>query len=310
MMSSSVVRQLEEACIRIGNDVADDDGFSPIRNLLGRFQTSLISRPLLVEGMLATVEESSDAGVASRWAVLVDDEQYKITEASLREECSRRPLPSRIRNTIAHELVHSLAFRPTAFGLRLIARANEKESAAQLVEVIERETERLSPLLLCSEKALKRLLSSSQADISVDDLVVACREYGISRYVLINRLRLLRSTDRDGLLEHKRLQNVAIGLVEWKGGIALMRSWPLFMKFERNVVPQFLLEAMEQDRTDVRALGLPETSLLCGGDQPSVTFECEGKVKFATKGQSMTVRCAVERRAATGDCLFVVSSLG
>lgn len=309
MMSQSVARQLEEACIRIGNDIADDDGFSPIRNLLSRFHTSLIARPLLVEGMLATVEESSDAGTASRWAVLIDDERYKVSESSLREESSRNPLPSRIRNTIAHELVHSLAFRPTEFGLQLVAGAKDAKSAAQLVETIERETERLSPLLLFSEKALKRLLTFKQEKLTANDLTTACREFGVSRYVLINRLRLLRSNDRHGFLEHKCLRNVGIGLAEWKGDGALVRSWPLFMNFDRNITPDLLLAAIEQDRTSASVLGVPESSLLCGGDQESVTFECEGKVKFASKGDPMTVRCSVESRARSGDCLFVIAKL-
>lgn len=305
-MSSALAHQVEEVCTKIGNEVADEYGFAPIRNLLARFQIRLISRPLLVEGMLATIPEKSDAGEISRWAVLLDSEAHNLSAASVEEESRERPLPSRMRNTIAHELVHSLAFRPNELGMRLLRRQNNEE-VAELVAIIEQETERLSPLLLFSEKALQNILATNPISLSIEILMAACSSLGISRYVLINRLRLLKANDAHGFLERKSLRNVAIGLIEWQGDSAVILNWPLFINYERNVVPTILLNAIEQDRLTAGDLGFPEASVLCGGTELTTTFLCDARVKSTTKSEQIAVTCEVEpKRRPNGESLFLI----
>ena len=118
MLSSQEVAQFTEVCTKIGDEVADEGGFVKIRDLLDRFHASVIVRPLLVEGMLASINERPGSATQSqRWAVLVDSETYRVCDADIANESSSRPLAPRLRNTIAHELAHSLAFRPTEFGI-------------------------------------------------------------------------------------------------------------------------------------------------------------------------------------------------
>src|SRR5438093_13142973 len=121
-----------------------------------------------------------------------------------------------MRNTNAHWLVPSLSFRPSPFGLDLKAKIDTKDSLREFVDAIERETEKLSPLLLLSEKALKLLLQGKKEPLSVVDLIHVVRNLGISRYILINRLRLIRPvTDSNGFLFAPGLCNFAVGIGVW-----------------------------------------------------------------------------------------------
>lgn len=317
-MSSSILAPSElarfaEVCTIIGNEVADEYGFVPVRNLLARFHASLLIRPLLVEGMLASNEHGSGNSIdASRWAVLLDSETYKISELEVKEESQERPLPSRLRNTIAHELVHSLAFRLSEFGIQLRKQSDSEESQNALVREIERETERLSPLLLWSGKALVKLLSGRKRSLSVEDLHEVCLSIGISRYVLISRLRLLRSNDPHGFLHRDGLKDIAIGIGEWvDGGNAALKSWPLFINFDRNIVPAFLFKLVDQDRLPGKTVFADETFAMCGGPSNVVEFVTDAGSETVQNAKKMKVECSIEQTSKkTGsDFLYVIRKL-
>src|ERR1700686_3755132 len=148
-LSNEDVAAFRQACIRIASDAVDGDGFVPIHKLLKRFHAQVVIRPLLVEGMLAT-----QPGSQSEWVVLVDREVYGATKADVENEDANRPLPSRLRFTLAHELVHSLAFRASEFGIHLRSSIKTQDAKASVVEAIEKITDSLAPLLLLSEGAL------------------------------------------------------------------------------------------------------------------------------------------------------------
>jgi len=300
-------------CRVIGDEVADDQGFVSVRNLLARFHANLLIRPLLVEGMLASTENSSSTGSdASRWAVLLDSETYKIGELEIKEESQERPLPSRLRNTIAHELVHSLAFRPSEFGIRLRKQSDSEESQNALVREIERETERLSPLLLWSEKALAKLLSGRKRSLSVEELHEVCLSIGISRYVLISRLRLLLSNDPNGFLHRDGLKDIAIGMGAWVDGRnAALKSWPLFINFDRNIVPAFLFKLLGQDRLPAKTVFADETFAMCGGPSNVVEFVTDAGSETFQNAKKMKVDCSIEQTSKrTGsEFLYVVRKL-
>lgn len=297
MLPANELQHFAEVCTSIGNEVADDEGFVPIRNLLARFHTSLLIRPLLVEGMLASLEQSSGSGSdRNRWAVLLDSETYPIDESKIDKECREQPLPSRLRNTIAHELVHSLAFRPSEFGIQLRQRNKNEKSQSELVRSIERETERLSPLLLWPEKALTKLLAGKKQALSVEDLRWICRSMGISRYVLINRLCLLRPTDPNGFRYRDGLKDLAIGVGSWVDGRnAVFRSWPLFINFDRNIVPAFLHKLVHQDRTPAKSIFADELFAMCGGPQDTIDFVTDAGSSAVPNAERMRLQCSIER---------------
>jgi len=310
MLAPTELARFAEVCKGIGNEVADEHGFVAVRYLLARFHASLLIRPLLVEGMLASIEHRSSAGFdASRWAVLLDSDTYRISELDVKEESQERPLPSRLRNTIAHELVHSLAFRPSEFGIRLQTQCDSEDNQNTLVREIERETERLSPLLLWSDKALVKLLSGRKRALSVEELHQECRTIGISRHVLINRLRLLRSTELDRFLRGDGLRNIAIGLGEWVDGRnAVLRSWPIFANFDRNIMPAFLFRLVHQDRLPAKTVFTDEMFVMCGGPTNVIEFVTDAGVEAVPNTKKMNVECSVEQvnKRSGSEFLFVI----
>lgn len=257
MLRSSDIDQFVRACSQIGDELADQTGFVTIRGLLSRFRADLTFRPLLVEAMLASVDQG---GVASdyQWSVLVDSETHQASQDALDREHPGESLGVRLRNTIAHELTHALAFRYADFGIRLNVPINIKDRKA-FVEEIERETERLSPLLLIPDKALLKLVEAAHEQITVEALSGFRDHMGVSRKVLVNRFNMLRKSDRHGLLNRPPLRNLAIGIGEWRTPKeAILRSWPLYTEFNKAIVPSFLLRLPIEDR-------IPLSSVLPSG---------------------------------------------
>ena len=295
MLAPTQFSRFMEVCKDIGNEVADENGFVAVRDLLARFRAGLRIRPLLVEGMLATLEDSHGSSFgSSRWVVLLDSETYAVSEMEINEETSERPLPSRLRNTIAHELVHSLAFRPSEFGIVFQGQANSEENLKKLVAYIEEETERLSPLLLCSDKALVKELSGKEKTLSVSQLQALCHRIGISRHVLINRFRLLRFTELSTFLHHGALRNIGIALGEWnEEGTAVIRSWPLFVNFDRNIVPAFLFKLLHQDRLPAHALFPDHRFAICGGSSSQIEFVTDAGSETVPKAEKMKIECSI-----------------
>jgi len=302
MLSPSELEQFAKVCNQIANDVADESGFVPVRGLLERFRATLVARPLLVEGMLASIDTDVASQSPHPWAVLVDSEMYRVSETAIEEERVGHPLAARLRNTVAHELVHSLAFRPSDFGVRLNFDISAEKNKAALVEAIEQQTERFSPLLLWSRKALENLVITHGRALSVDNFTETRRVLGMSREVIISRLNLLPPADE--LRNLSGLANVAIGIAEWaKGGTALLRKWPLFINFHGNVVPSFLNRLRNQDYLPSTDVFKDTRFAMSGGTSRIVDFEAA-----ANHPNPLPATCMVERsdRKAGSRFLFMV----
>ena len=303
-----VLLQFARACIATSDNAVDERGFVPVRRLLERFRATLIARPLLVEGMIA-LQQSPDAAAAhQRWLVLVDSEKYSFSDREVQEETSERALPERLRFTIAHELAHSLAFRVSEFGIRL-RDVDTRRSGEDLVEALEAETDSLSSLLLISQRALSSFLRGRKEAPSANEWAAARRAMGVSRPVLINRLRSLSPSDPDGLRAAYGLKNVAIGIVEWgKDGCAAMRRWPIFANFDRNIYPAFLFDLMRQDYVSAREVFSDKSFALCGGDQNSINITVDAGTEKFRNASSMLIECSAEdaSRKPGASSLFVV----
>src|SRR5438105_4521541 len=111
------MQSIAGACLAISNEVGSPSGFVSVRKLLERFGVSIYIRPLLVEGMLASLPVPESC--ATKLTVLLDSDTFSVTNKDIAAEAEDSPLPTRFRATVAHELLHSLAFRPSHFGLRL-----------------------------------------------------------------------------------------------------------------------------------------------------------------------------------------------
>lgn len=303
-------------CAEIGNEIVDEDGFVSARGLVSRFGAELVFRPLLVEGMLASVErdehQDGSVGLQHKWVVLIDNESYVgVSEADIRNESVINSLPPRMRNTIAHELVHSLAFRSTEFGVELTRFDESQKSRRALITAIEQETEKLSSFLLISESSLDAQLAGCAENLSVDVFGKAMRNMGVSRYVLVNRLNLLKTVDNRGLLTRRALRNTAVGIGEWLNpSEARLKDWPLFLNFDRNIVPEFLIKLREGKLMALDGVFTDPSFCLCGGNVRHGTMLLRGGTPRASRAEEMRVSCSVESctRRERSTFLFLVRS--
>jgi len=312
MFTNNELMQFANVCTSIGNDVANATGFVKIQDLLKTFDAKLFVRPLLVEGMLVSLHDADVDNTTSRthWAVLLDSETYPITTKDVEKENQNNPLPSRLRNTVAHELVHSLAFRPTEFGIQLLKTGNAKKSNAESVEEIEQQTEQFSPLLLWPENSLKIFLDNLKQPVNAGDLKYLLQNMAISRYVLINRLRLLPLDNK--IRNKKGLENIGIGIGEWReNGKAVLRSWPLFFNFERNVVPRFLLTLRRQDRLPLESIIPDYESMTSNVNYKTTSLEVKASASGVANSLSMKVNYSLEHtnKKVGSTFLFVVQKI-
>jgi hypothetical protein len=294
MLAAKDLQSIARACTAISEGVADQSGFVPVRKLLERFDVSLVIRPLLVEGMLASLPGQFGEGTRSKFAVLIDSETFQgVTDKEVAGEAAASPLPPRFRTTVAHELLHALAFRPGQFGLRLEQPVDDEKRVSEFVEAIEHETERLTPLLLWPEKALNSLIHNRKRAITPGELANLTRQLGISRQIAVTRLRL--RGQKDGLAYAPWLRDVAIGIAEWgEGGRALFRKWPLFANFDRNIIPSFIHSIASQDRLPATAVFDEENFAMRGGQYTAMTLLVDAGLKDTPKVQAMSVRVAIE----------------
>jgi hypothetical protein len=310
MLAPGDLQRIADVCTTIGNEVAETSGFVPIRRLLERFNISLFVQPLLVEGMLASVPAPNEAdSPRGTGAVLVDSETYQVDNKEVALETEERPLPTRFRNTVAHELVHSLAFRPSEFGLRLQQAVDSDERLSELVQDVERETERLSPLLLWPERAMADILRTRRHALSPSELAHVAARMGVSRSIAVSRLRLFRGFGGTEPIDASWVRDVAVGLGEWvEQGRAVIRKWPLFANFDRNIVPNALHRVAAQDRLPASTVFADPDFAMCGGERGTITCELDAGLQNAPKVERMRVVISTEigtRKAGT-EFLFVV----
>jgi len=283
---------LLQACREIGAQAADSDGFVPLRSLLKRFSAELHVRPLLVEAMIA--ESIATTRGAPRWTVFVDSDRYSVDASALLDERSSSPLPDRLRNTVAHELAHSLAFRASEFGMTL------EVGRGAAVKEIEREIEEVSPLLLLPERAVLDFLAHGRVD--ADSLARLRRHLGVSRYLLINRFRLFGMTQERGRLETSAVRNTAIVLgTKTREDQLLVDSWPVFSLFERNHQPAELLNLLK-----TRQLLLQELLPLTAGGELQGEFATSAGTLEHPRAEPCIVRFSVEERHGPGTFLVVL----
>jgi hypothetical protein len=283
---------LSRICTEIGNACADATGFVSVRSLLERFQTKFVSRPLLVEAMIASVARQNDG---SQWAVLVDSERYPISEADIESESFSQPLPVRFRFTVAHELAHSVSFRPTEFRMQGLYAKSKGATRQEIVEAVEKETDRAAPLLLLPDAAIRKYLAGRRA-LDAADLKELCDKFGVSRYALINRLSLLlHPAGQSGVRESEALENLGIGLGEWDDhGRARLRKWPLCINFHNQIVPSLFAQLARQDYLAADSVIDDKSFALCGGINPSIELTCQAGLPGMKADERMDVRISAE----------------
>ena len=310
------LKHFARRCSHIASEISEPCGFIPIRKLMEKFGTQLLMRPLLVEGMIASSERKngeSNEGSKHQWTLLVDIERYPLSANDVEQESASSPLPVRFRNTVAHELAHSLAFRPTEFGIELPRHSSDKSRRA-FVQQVERDTEKLSPLLLVSDNSLEQFFSLQKETINADEIAHFQRSLGVSRHVFVNRLDLLNLLDEKRLkMQRNGLQNIAIGVGEWNGGgEAFLKSVPLYSLFDGAKVPNFIFQLQRRIDILVKSLFFDAEFVLFGGKKNSIDFVIPAGTPANPRLMLLPVRFSVEsvHSKSGANFLFVLQKIG
>lgn len=305
MLSPNELASFANACRYIADRSAEPDGFVRTQTLLNAFNAELMLRPLLVEAMVTSAKRDLEKNIDHRWSVLVDSDIHKISQDDLNSESSKRPLSVRFRNTIAHELVHTIPFNLTHFGIELSRQKSSNQSLKALVEDVESDTEKLSPLLLISERSLRNSISRLDTLITVRDVIMLAAQFGVSRPVFINRLLLTRQFgDPLSILELPPLKNMAVGMGAWKSdGTAVFRKWPLFMNFDKAVTPDFLLHMKQQDYLPLNTIS-PSGVSSVDEKMLGATFNAPTSMS-STKSSTMPIHLSIERKKNLRESAFI-----
>jgi len=312
---TSYFKQLAIRCNRIAAEITDATGFVSVERLVKRFGASLIIRPLLVEAMVASSEPPTDCqaeGNHHEWCLLLDRETHNVAESEIANERFGSPLSARLRNTVAHELAHTLAFRPKEFGVEPPPNFSPEKPKKEFVDAIERETERLSPLLLLPDTLLDREFSPDREEISIQELCAIMRNAGVSRSVLLNRLKLLELVDDKRVRSRPCLANVAIGIGEWVSEVeARFKAWPLFLNFEGGKVPGFLFQLQKRIPLPAKSVVSDTQSYLCGGSSEGTDCVLPAGTPRHPTALNLPTRIMAEmvRRKPGSEFLFLVRSL-
>jgi len=281
--------------LRLASDIAeksaDAEGYVPAHRLAESFQADIEFRPLLVEGVIARPKEAG-----GKWKVFIDSETHPRTAESLAGETSNNPLPSRLRNTLSHELAHTLAFRFEEFKIEI------KGSREEFVEQLEKETENLSPVLLLPYSAIQKLCAES---LSIEKLVAFRKAHAVSNEVLIQRFEMLRRLDNHPLQFAPALTNIAIGTGEWKNSDTPMLSpWPVFSKFS-GLIP-YLLTQLKNKQTPSLADNFKDAGFMANG---GTTFTSRASIDAGTSqnpsGDHMIVEIQIEETGKTAGTKFL-----
>ncbi len=257
-MSPPDLKRIAAICADFGNRASDEGGFVALSRLAELLRAEVEFRPLLVEAMIA---EPNGPGT---WKVLVDSEAYPDGAKVFPRESAQAPLPARLRNTLAHELLHTLSFRAEEFGFKL--ELNPKETRMEAVKRLERETEGFSPLLLLPQTVVENELESR--GVSLEVLVDWRQRWAVSREILVARLGLLHSLPEFRLRYHRGVLNVAVCLAEWVNDeSAVLLEWPIYFNFQDGIVPEFLLQLRTKGKPVLRELFPEPDFLLNGGDR-------------------------------------------
>lgn len=255
---------IAERCRQIGSQVRSERNFVRVWDLAEKLNAYIVARPLLVEASLASNDDPG-AFDARDWVVLLDSGRFGISEFDLRNESRESPLPPRLRNTIAHELTHILAFKGERAASGFFHEQRSGETQDQYLRRIEKDIEAFSPLLLISEQVVERICTTKHSLSEINELRKQCV---VSREVFISRLNLAFIQDRSKTHYATGLSKTLIGLAEW-GSQSAVRAlpWPYFFGFN-DLLPDFIRASLNGEETDLSKLIDDSDFILCGGDKP------------------------------------------
>jgi hypothetical protein len=281
-MSDRALRQLLEVAAGLSDRAADENGFVALNALAREVQADVKFRPLLVEGVAAQ-PKSKDG----RWLVMIDNETHRVTEDMLAKENAAHPLGSRVRNTVAHELAHALGPRYEE------AVGQSDRTREEIVAVLEKETEQLSPALLIPRRAMEALLKARREPFDIAELVAARNRWGVSAKVFVKRFELILQEEDSPLRHNARLDNIIIGAGEWLG-IDRVELLPVPFKGHRGLIPEFASLLRNRRKIAVAEYFTSQDFYLNGGSDASSVAQAWLGTAGSPQSEQATIEITVE----------------
>ena len=301
-MSPQELKRFAATCAEFGNRAADGDGYVALPRLAELLRAEVEFRPLLVEGVIAAPNGQGT------WKVLIDSEAHPTGAAAFPGESGKAPLPARLRNTVAHELLHTLSFRREEFGFQL--ELLKKETRAQAVKRLEKETEGFSPFLLLPQSAMESELESR--GLSLETLLGWRERWSLSREIIIARFGLMQALPEFRLRYHPSVSNVALCLGEWiNGEAAMLHEWPLFYNFRDGIAPEFVLQLRNKSKPQLRDVFPDPSFYLNGGTGSNTSGQVPAGTASNPRAENLLVTISVEQvPRRKGEIFFVVVRAG
>lgn len=258
--------------------------------LAKELDAQIIAKPLLVEACIARC--NNDSSNSNKWAVLVDDKTHSIRQDQVDNESEGSPLSSRLRTSIAHELLHLLQIELNGDNPKFVLRKQSKDTNLEHLVKIEKEVESNSSLILIPEFIIDEI--SSLHDITLSRLNSIRKKVACSRHMLIQRLCILkRGDDR---IYRQGLHNVIIGLLfRDENGSWKFDKNHLFHNFESNRLPWFINSLCKRVNLSVEQVIMDKAFFLLGGNQYELEFPGHRESEFL-EYMRMSVLFSIERK--------------
>ncbi len=301
-MSPQELKRFAATCADFGNRAADAEGFVALPRLAELLRAEVEFRPLLVEGVVAAPNGQG------KWKVLIDSETHPVEAAAFLGESAKAALTARLRNTVAHELLHTLSFRPEEFGFEL--ELEKRETRAQAIKRLEAETEGFSPFLLLPQNAIETELESR--GLSLETLLGWRERWSLSREIVVARFGLMQSLPEFNLRYHPSVTNVALCLGEWVNSeAAILLEWPLHYNFRDGIVPEFVLQLRNKSKPQLRDV-FPDTDFyLNGGSKMNTRNTVPAGTATNPRAENLSIVVSVEEvPRKKGEVFFVVLKTG
>jgi hypothetical protein len=256
-------------CILLADQLSAANGFVTVRSIAQQFSVSVVFRPLLVEAMLASIPASDSK--RPQWLVLVDSDRYPSGQTFYENESADQPLPGRLRNTIVHEILHSLSFREGEADFEFRVEKLSRETREEYIKRVECETEELSPLLLIPEKCLQRF--NDGPPVTLSDLMAFQSNCAVSKQLLVNRLSFWKRLNETGGSLGGGLENISLGIGTWEGRNACISKTNVFSNFRKGYLPDFFRRLQSESKMRLNELVGDQDFIFNGGEKTEVEID-------------------------------------
>lgn len=296
--------EIVERCVKIAHEASSKDGFVPMHRLVGLLNAAVVFRPLFVEAVVAKKKDLSISG--PNWKILLNVKTFAEDAQNYFSESSKNHLSVRVRNTIAHELIHTLQYRikDDEIVLNEVSRSVTRSDA--IIRRVEREAHELTSLLLLPREHLEQSLRSITEFEDINTYVQIFQKFGVSREIYIQALRNLNKYHDSRILYHDSLKDVMFGIGTWdKDAKPCFKQWPTFINFSGNSLPEFTIAESSANKDYFQILQLPKESILLGGNLRTVYFTAFEGSKVVPRYKKIEYALSVEERKTTHGLPFL-----